>query len=241
MQEIAAPRTLSEVRVVDTDTHVVEAPDLWTSRVPRRWIDRVPHVERHPQTGHHHWRIADHWLMPVGFYGAAGWKHFPPDSPNELDEIDPATWQASHRLQRMDEYGIWAQILYPNLIGFEAPLFMKLDPELSLACTRAYNDFISEFAGADPKRLIPITMIPFWDLDASIAEMERCRAMGHRGVLFANRYEMIGLPPFFHHHWEPILAAAQDLDLSLNFHVGFSSTMDGAASGMTEQLVPGTA
>jgi predicted TIM-barrel fold metal-dependent hydrolase len=66
--------------------------------------------------------------------------------------------------------------------------------------------------------------------------MKRCKEMGHRGVLFANRYEMIGLPPFYHRHWDPILAAAQDLDLSLNFHVGFSSTMDGAASGMSERL-----
>ena len=32
----------------------------------------------------------------------------------------------------MDEYGIYAQVLYPNLIGFEAPLFMDLGSELSL-------------------------------------------------------------------------------------------------------------
>jgi uncharacterized protein len=236
MQTIETPTSLADVRVVDTDTHVVEPPDLWVSRVPKRWAERVPHVARHPQTGNHHWRIGDHWLMAVGFYAAAGWKEFPPHSPAELEDVDPGTWKAAERLERMDEYGIWAQVLYPNLIGFEAPLFMQLDPEISLACTRAYNDFISEFASADPKRLIPITMLPFWDLEASVAEMERCRAMGHRGVLFANRYEMIGLPPFYHRHWDPILAAAQDLDLSLNFHVGFSSAMDGAASGMSERL-----
>lgn len=236
MQTSEAVRSLADVPVIDTDTHVVEPPDLWTSRVPRRLVDRVPRVDRNPKTGHHHWRIGDHWLMPVGFYGAAGWRQFPPDCPAELEEVDPGTWKARERLERMGEFGIHAQILYPNLIGFEAPLFMKLEPEVSLICTRAYNDFITEFASADPTRLIPITMLPFWDLEASVAEMERCRSLGHKGVLFANRYEMIGMPPFFHRHWDPILAAAQDLDLSLNFHVGFSSAMEGAASGMTQRL-----
>ena len=37
------------IRVVDTDTHVTEPPDLWTSRVASKWKDDVPHVEVHPE------------------------------------------------------------------------------------------------------------------------------------------------------------------------------------------------
>jgi predicted TIM-barrel fold metal-dependent hydrolase len=136
----------------------------------------------------------------------------------------------------MDEYGIYAQVLYPNLIGFESPLFMRLGDEIALACVRAYNDFISEFASADPKRLIPITMVPFWNLEAAVTEMERCRAMGHRGILFANKYEMVGLPHFTDAHWDPIYAVAEDLDLSCNFHVGFASSSDGSAKAMSALL-----
>ena len=51
--------------------------------------------------------------------------------------------------------------------------------------------------------------------------------MGHRGILFANKYERIGLPHFCDPYWDPIYAAAQDLGLSINFHVGFSSYADG--------------
>ena len=43
----------------------------------------------------------------------------------------------------------------------------------------------------------------------------------------------MGLPAFVDPHWDRIYAAAQDLDLSMNFHVGFSSSMDGAAKSMT--------
>lgn len=227
---------LADIPVIDTDTHVTEPPDLWTSRVPRKLVDEVPHLEVHPETGHHHWRIAGDWKMAVGFYAVAGWREHPPSTPNELEEVDPGAWKPADRLDRMDEYGIFAQVLYPNLIGFESTSFMKLGPELSLLCTQAYNDFISDFAAEDPRRLIPITMVPFWDVEQSVAEMQRCAAKGHRGVLFANKYEMVGLPSFVDPHWDRIYAAAQDLDLSINFHVGFSSSMDGAAKGMTAML-----
>lgn len=228
--------TLQQVAVIDTDTHVTEPPDLWTSRVPAKYVDEVPHIEVHPETGHHHWRIGGDWKMAVGFYAVAGWKEHPPSTPNELEEVDPGAWKAEDRLKRMDEYGIYAQVLYPNLIGFEAASFMRMQPELSLVCTQAYNDFISDFASADPRRLIPITMLPFWDLEASVAEMKRCVDKGHRGILFANKYELVGLPSFVDTHWDPIYAAAQDLDLSINFHVGFSSSMEGAAKSMTSLL-----
>jgi predicted TIM-barrel fold metal-dependent hydrolase len=216
-----------DVRVIDTDTHVSEPPDLWTSRVATKWVDDVPRVEVHPETGHHHWRVAGTWLASVGYFAYAGWKNYPPDMPWELEEVDRGAWNPVDRLQRMDEFGIYAQVLYPNLIGFESPLFMKLGPELSLICTQAYNDFLVEFASADPKRFIPIAMVPFWDQDAAVVEMERCRSIGHKGILFANKYEMIGLPAFTDPYWDPIYAAAQDLEMSVNFHVGFSSAKDG--------------
>ena len=228
--------TLEAIRVIDTDTHVTEPPDLWTSRMPRKFADIAPHVETNPETHHTHWRIGDRWLMAVGFYAVAGWKEHPPSTPNELDEVDPGAWLAPERLQRMDEYGIYAQVLYPNLIGFESTAFINLGAEASLACVQAYNDFITEFASADPDRLIPIAMLPFWDVDQSVTEMARAKEMGHRGILFANKYELIGLPSFTDPHWDKVYAAAQEMELSINFHVGFSASMDGSAKSMKNLL-----
>jgi predicted TIM-barrel fold metal-dependent hydrolase len=229
---------VTDLRVIDTDTHVSEPADLWTSRVPQKWRELVPHTAANPVTGRQHWKIGDHWLMGTGFYAVAGWKDFPPNGPTELDEegVDAGAWSAVERLKRMDEYGIYAEILYPNLIGFESPLFMRLGEEISLACVQAYNDFITEWASADPLRLIPITMVPYWDRGAAIIEMQRCREMGHKGILFANKYEQIGLPPFYDQHWDHIYSAAQEMDLSVNFHVGFSSSSDGSAKAMSNLL-----
>ncbi len=40
------PTDISEIKIIDTDTHVVEPPDLWTSRIsPTSGATCVPHVE----------------------------------------------------------------------------------------------------------------------------------------------------------------------------------------------------
>jgi hypothetical protein len=47
------------IRVFDTNSHVTEPPDLWTSRVPTKWGDDVPHVLTNPTTGVESWFIRD--------------------------------------------------------------------------------------------------------------------------------------------------------------------------------------
>lgn len=34
----------SEVPIVDVDTHIIEPPDTWTSRVSSKWGDLVPYI-----------------------------------------------------------------------------------------------------------------------------------------------------------------------------------------------------
>ena len=212
------------LQIIDVDSHVAEPTDLWTSRLPKRFADQAPVVEWHEARGRWRWRVGDRFLSDVGFFtGGDAWGDYPPNSPPTLDDAHPGTYDPHARLRRLDELGVSAQVLYPNLIGFNTYAFMITGLDLALACVRAYNDFLVEFAAADPTRLIPIAMLPFWDLDESVRELERARSMGHKGFLFANQFEKLGLPRMVDQHWDPILAAAQDLELSANFHVGFSS------------------
>src|SRR5947209_4531197 len=160
----------------------------------------------------------------------AGWTAPVPSHPASLEEADPGAWQREARLARMDADGITAQVLYPNVIAFNAGVFMKLG-QLGVECTRAYNDLITDLAAADPERLLPMTVLPFWDLDASLAEITRCHEAGHRGILFAGKMERVGLPHFTASHWDPLYALAQDLEQSINFHAGFSADKDLEADG----------
>ncbi len=213
------------LRVIDADTHLTEPADLWTARIPERFRDVAPRVALDESTGSWRWQIGQRWGSMVGNYSVAGWHEFPPSCPPTLSEADPAAYDAKARLAHMDANGIYAQVLYPNVIAFEGFAFMALnDEELKLACVRTYNDYQAEFASIAPERFILLAVLPFWDLEESIKELRRCQAMGHRAVLWAATLDRHGLPDFVDPYWDPLYAAAQDLGLSMNFHVGVGDT-----------------
>jgi predicted TIM-barrel fold metal-dependent hydrolase len=179
--------------VIDVDTHVSEPPDVWTSRVSSKWGDLVPHVERMGKKDM--WMIGDKPVMPTGITAMAGFDGLIPQFPDTLADAAPAAYDAKARLAHMDAEGIHAQVIYPNVGGFGSGGFLKLGkPELMVECVRAYNDFLSEWCGTDPKRLIPIMALPFWDVPASLKELERCAALGHKGVLFGSQPQAFDQP-----------------------------------------------
>ncbi|ROO85902.1 putative TIM-barrel fold metal-dependent hydrolase [Actinocorallia herbida] len=209
--------------VADVDSHIIEPADLWTSRISTaKWGDLVPHVRFHERRQEDVWYIGDRKLYGVGAFAQAGWAEFPPSHPKRLSEALPAAIDAKERLAYNDRVGVHYQVLYPNIVGFHSHRFLNQMPrELATLCVQAYNDWVAEFASADPSRLIPMMMLPFWDIDESVAEMRRAHEMGHKGVLFAARYDKVGLPRLMDDYWEPVLGQAQEMGLSMNFHVGF--------------------
>ena len=133
-------------------------------------------------------------------------------------------YDASARVAKLDEEGIHAQVLYPNVGGFGNGYFLRLgDRDLVRDCVRAYNDFLTDWCSVAPDRLIAITALPFWDVDEAVAELHRCVAAGHRAVNFCNQPQDYGQPPLAHRHWDPIWAAAQEAGVSVSFHVGGGS------------------
>lgn len=217
------PNTNAPVPIFDVDSHIAEPVDLWTSRAPARLRDKVPRVVWDESAGEHRWKVGNVLLSAVGEYCSAGWSEPFPSHPPTLDEAEHGCWEPTRRLELLDEWGVQAQVLYPNLIGFDTHAFLgQLGSTDATECVRIYNDFLSEFARTAPGRFVPIMMLPFWDIDAALAEMERAHAAGHKGVLFAALLQRIGLPNITKDHWRPLLSQAEDLSLSVNFHVGFS-------------------
>src|SRR4051812_12089219 len=98
-------------RVIDSDTHVIEPYDLWTSRISvAKYGDMVPHVRWDESMQEDAWFFGDSRIGPAASAAQAGWREFPPNHPPRLSDVDPATWDAGARLKRMDEHGIWAQV-----------------------------------------------------------------------------------------------------------------------------------
>ncbi|MGE0309615.1 MAG: amidohydrolase family protein, partial [Acidimicrobiia bacterium] len=207
-----------------------EPADVWTSRMSKaKWGDLIPHVVFDERRGEERWMVGDETMMPGGMPSITGWPEPFPSYPPTLADCHPATHEPRARLALLDSAGIQSQVIFPNLVGFFAQTFLKLDREFSNAAIRAYNDFMTEFCSTDPARLVHLTVLPFWDVEESVAEMERGMAAGHKGVLFAHTFEQLGLPNIPDPHWAPILDAAQSLGQSINFHIGFGSKITAEA------------
>ena len=221
-----ANRIFDRIRAIDTDTHITEPADLWTSRVStKKWGDSVPNVKR--VVGRDIWFIRDKPCGSPGYTTMAGFNGSVPDAPKGYDDIPAASYDAHARLKLMDEENIHAMVLYPNVGGFGSGSFLKLgEPELMLDCVRAYNDFLVDWASADLNRLLPVIALPFWDVEECVKEIERSAAKGHRAVLFGSRPETFGQPVLAHKHWDPIWAATRDAGLPISFHIGSGDLTD---------------
>ena len=213
--------------IIDVDTHVTETPELWTSRAPASMRDRVPRVETGAD-GTMRWVLAgSQGLASVGMTATAGVGSFK-NPPKNYEQMHPGAYDAKARLKYMDQMGIWAMVMYPNVGGFGAQQFLKLnDPELMLTCVQIYNDWQTEWASADSRRLLPITSIPFWDVKAAVTEVRRCAKMGHKGILFTGEPQYFGQPLIGEAHWNPLWEVACELDLPISFHIGSGDMAEG--------------
>lgn len=207
--------------IIDADSHVTEPADLWTSRVASKWGDLVPHVAWDPDNNEQGWFVGDQKVFSVGGAAMAGWEQPFPSRPSTYEEAHPGSYDATARLKMMDEIGIYAQVLYPNICGFGGQSFLFLkEPELIMDCVRAYNDFQSDWVRPAPERFIPIAVIPFWDIKETVKEVERCAAKGHAGILFTGSPQKFDQPYIGDRHWDPLWSVAQETGLPISFHIG---------------------
>jgi predicted TIM-barrel fold metal-dependent hydrolase len=205
--------------IIDADSHVTEPRDVWTARVPSRYVADVPHVER--LDGMDTWVLQGKRLGLVGVTAPAGWPSFPPEFPPRFEDCHLGAYDAQARLGYMDEAGIWAQVLYPNVGGFGSENFLGMtDDALKLICVQAYNDFLHEWCSVGPGRLLPVLATPFWDIQATVDEVIRCAGLGARGILFTGEPQRYGLPVIGHPHWNPLWAVATETRMPIHFHIG---------------------
>ncbi|MGF7237452.1 MAG: amidohydrolase family protein [Frankia sp.] len=211
--------TLTSELIIDADSHITEPPDVWTARVPAKYREDVPHVVR--QGTADTWVLHGERLAPVGATAPVGWPTFPPEYPQTYEDCHPGAYLADARLKYMDGAGIWAQVLYPNVGGFGSENFLKLkDDTLKLLCVSAYNDFLLEWSSADLRRLLAVVATPFWDIEATVREIERCVPLGARGILFTGEPQRYGLPMLGSPHWNPLWEVARAANLPIHFHIG---------------------
>jgi len=143
------------------------------------------------------------------------------DMDNEV--VHRASFDPEARVAMLDHLGIHAQIMYPNVAGFGNQNFLKSpDEALRLLSVEIYNDALAEFQTDTDQRVFGMALLPWWNLDAAVREIERAHANGLRGIVTCANPEEAGLPDMGTKHWDAVWQTCSDLDMPVNFHIGSS-------------------
>jgi predicted TIM-barrel fold metal-dependent hydrolase len=140
----------------------------------------------------------------------------------------PGAYQRDARMEDMALNHTDVSLCFPSVARFCGQFFMhRDDPGLAAECVRVYNDWmIHEWCGGPARgRLIPLTLVPMWDVAAAAAEVRRCADAGAHAVAFSESPSSLGLPSLYSGYWDPFIAACDDTDTVINMHIGSASTV----------------
>jgi predicted TIM-barrel fold metal-dependent hydrolase len=236
-------------KIISVDDHVVEPPHVFERWLPAKFRDdpRAPRVERRGigsivYTGGTSYDIewddeqqqADTWFYEDLVYphkrhvAAVGFDRDEKTlAPITYDEMRPGCYEPRARVADMDLDHVEASLCFPTFPRFCGQTFSEArDKELALACVHAYNDWmVEEWCGESNGRLVPLCLVPLWDVDLAAAEVQRSAGRGVTAVAFSEIPAKLGLPTLHSGYWEPFFAACDDTDTVVCMHIGSSSQM----------------
>ncbi|WP_261566550.1 amidohydrolase family protein [Frankia gtarii] len=227
-----------DMQLISVDDHLIETPDIWQKRLPRRYLEDGPQVieatgeefdqygfgQRVPK-GAQVWKLEGRVYGQLGLNAVAG---KPSEEigtePSRYEDMRPGCYEPAARVADMDADGVQAQLLFPSFPRFAGTMFNQVeDKVLALLCAQAWNDFVlEEWCGPYPDRFIPMIIVPQWDVEQSVAEIERLADRGIRAVSFPENPAKLGLPSFHSSHWDRLFSAIEAADLALCMHFGTS-------------------
>src|ERR671910_112087 len=138
--------------IISVDDHVVEPPTLWTDRLPSKYADRAPRVERDKAKFHFEggvfsyergvedgqwcdWWLYDDLVYPFPKLSAAIGFDDLDVTPTTFDEIRPGCWIQSDRLADMTANHVEASVCFPNTLPrFWDPLFRACEETGTVVC-----------------------------------------------------------------------------------------------------------
>jgi predicted TIM-barrel fold metal-dependent hydrolase len=213
--------------LVSVDDHVVEPPDLFEKHLPASYRSRddVPRVIRNAD-GNDVWVYDDLEFPNIGLNAVAGRPRADYGvDPTRFDEMRKGCWDVNARIDDMNANGVLGSMCFPSFPRLCGQVFAEAkDDKLALVCLRAYNDWhLESWCGSHPGRFIPLGLVPFWDIDLTVAETKRLAQRGFHAISFSENPAKLGLPSLHSTHWDPFWATCEDLGIVPCLHIGSSS------------------
>ena len=176
--------------VIDADSHVFEPAVIW-----EKYLDSAYRVAARSAFYYYEDEFAAGVILngrqaPLMHAGrinrSAIWRPgmTPEDigsmDPSQPHPINPGANKADARLADMDRMGVDKAIIFPTLFGEYFPAVEN--PDLALALSRAYNDWIFDFCRDAPRRLFGAAVLPLQDVGFAIQELHRVAKLGFKAV-----------------------------------------------------------
>ncbi len=218
--------------IISSDSHVFEPLDLWTERIDAAFRDRAPRMQRVDNVDHLVVE-ANQTIAGIGLISNAGARFDAPETISahgRFEAVPSGGYDPAQHLHDMEIDGVAGEVLYPSQGLF---YFKIADAQLMSAIFRTYNDWLAEFCRADPARLKGIAMINLDDVHEGVAELQRMAKMGFAGAMITEypfedrRYDRP--------EYEPLWAAAQDLNMPLSLHT--ATRRQGKIRGVGERTI----
>ena len=132
-------------------------------------------------------------------------------------------WDAQERLKDMDLDQVDVEILYTD--SWAGAAFYEMPDGAYLEAFRAFNSAAIDFASADPKRLLPVYILPICDAREAVRELHRVAEQGARAVHLPLYPTDLGFPGYWDHCYDPLWGALSELGLPISQHVASNANI----------------
>ena len=205
-------------QIFDTDHHVTPPPDMWTSRMPKKYQDIAPRVVDLPDGGQA-WSFDGGAIMHLfGLENVGGREPTELSWKTHYDELPKSYYEPQARLEAMDRDGIDVALLFPSVAGQAAAIY---DDDILFAHIQAYNDGIWDWAQeGDPKRMLPAAHLPNRGVELAMQELDRVVKKGFVHFQYSGSPSGSPLPVAGD---DPFWAMVQETGIVVSMHGGSSA------------------
>ena len=225
-------------RIFDADMHIME--DLkFVEYMPAEYRDRGPKAAPPDET------FPDFAASRLEGISLSGPKHIYPEPemwPNAaLSRKSFVEGMEKYTDGRADGFGPKSQMLaletegidvaamYPSstILSFPTPKTSGLDPKLSAAICKGYNDWLTDFCSEDSARMKGVAATPIHGVEESVVEITR--AVKENSMIAAYiRPNVINGRNLHDAYYEPLYSTLEELDIPLVVHEGTAGGPPGA-------------
>ena len=204
-------------RYIDSDSHVMEPPDMWENYLDAEFRGEMP---RHwtGYRGDPYSYVLDVWVGGWGLPDFLAGRAAPVPGVEAVyrEYQDMGFSPEAYRLV-LERSGMDAIVLYPS-VGLFVTAVPTLHPATAAAYRRAYNTWLADFCTGD-SRLVGVGTVDLRDPVEAAREARRCvERLGFKAIMI--NPDPVTAYPLFDPFHDPLWDAIQDLDVPLAIHEG---------------------